>query len=127
MDQVQREAVVGLRRMGFEEVYRDEQRIIVRNAARDITETIPWDELGPVTVRAIRKRMQQQTANKRNAAAVKQRQQTERHLAAVRAPKHATKVYDIAEARRRREAAAEEAKYRNFKFYDRLMRSTPGQ
>lgn len=123
MDQVQREAVVGLRRMGFAEVYRDEQRIIVRNVERDITEMIPWGELGPGTVRALRKRMQQQTANKRNAAAVKSRRQMERHLAAVRAPRRAAKVYDLAEARRRKLMDEE----RNFRFYDRLMRSVPGR
>jgi len=125
MDPVHLAAMAELRRMEFGEVYRDDERIILRNVKRDITEQITWADLGPGAVRAVRRRMRQQTANKRNAAAVRQRQAAQRRITAERTA--GAKVYDLAAAQRRQRDAAEEAECRNFRFFDRIMRSVPGQ
>jgi hypothetical protein len=121
VDGPQREALAGLRRLGFEEIFRDEKRIIMRHEKQELTESIPWEWLRPAIVRTVREKLRAGVVTRRSMPAARAKRPVRDRIAEQRRANIARSVSRGADAQQR----AEEAAYRNFQFYDRLMRSTP--
>lgn len=122
MDDSQREALVGLGRIGFAEIFRDETRIIVRHEKHDLTVPIPWTDLSWAMVRMLRDKLRAGIPTQRSAPAAESKRPVRDRIAEER----------LAKARERRERAASQWQaadraYQKFQFYDRLMRSRPGR
>jgi len=113
----QRAALAELRRAGFTEIYRDDTRVIMRNETRDHTESLTWDQLGPRTARQVRDRLQHRQVRRARAAA-----DLKRAIRTGAGRPHLTGRERDAIARLRAQEKAEQ----NYRFWDRLMRSTPG-